>query len=226
MQEMMEPVAGRLAVGLSKIGLALKHHAWQAAAPRGITPTQGQVLALLRTHTAGLRLAAVADQLAVTPATASDAVRALIAKRLVEKRRDDIDARAIRVTLTVAGRVEAERVAGWPDFLAAAAETLSPAEQVVFLRAIIKLIRELQERGDIPVARMCTGCRYFRPYIHADAERPHHCAYVDAPFGDRSLRLDCLDFAPAGAEERDHLWATFVGAGATSIPINGEEATR
>ncbi|MER3418788.1 MAG: MarR family transcriptional regulator, partial [Chloroflexota bacterium] len=27
--------------------------------------------------------------------------------------------------------------------------------------------------------------------------RPHHCAFVDAPFGDRSIRLDCPDHAPA-----------------------------
>jgi hypothetical protein len=40
---------------------------------------------------------------------------------------------------------------------------------------------------------MCVTCRYFRPHVHSDPERPHHCAFVDAPFGDRALRLDCRD---------------------------------
>jgi hypothetical protein len=39
----------RVAVGLAKIGLALKSHAWQNAGQQGLTPTQGQVLTLLRT---------------------------------------------------------------------------------------------------------------------------------------------------------------------------------
>jgi hypothetical protein len=41
---------------------------------------------------------------------------------------------------------------------------------------------------------MCATCVFFRPDVHDDPERPHHCAFVDAPFGDRQLRLDCDDY--------------------------------
>jgi hypothetical protein len=68
----------------------------------------------------------------------------------------------------------------------------------------------LQERGAIPVAKMCVTCRYFRPNVHPDPERPHHCAFVDAPFGDRSLRLDCPDQEPAPSKERSRLWKAFL----------------
>ena len=37
----------RLAAGLSKIAMAMRHHAWAATGASGLTPTQAQVLALL-----------------------------------------------------------------------------------------------------------------------------------------------------------------------------------
>jgi len=64
------------------------------------------------------------------------------------------------------------------------------------------MIAALQEQGRIPVARMCPTCRFFRPNVHDDPERPHHCAFVDAPFGDRSVRIDCPDHEPAASSRR------------------------
>jgi hypothetical protein len=93
--------------------------------------------------------------------------------------------------------------------LLAAVDALDPAEQAVFLRALTRIIRELQERGEITVARMCASCRFFRPDVHADRARPHHCAFVDAPFGDRELRLDCADQEPLEPAEAAALWAAF-----------------
>ena len=55
------------------------------------------------------------------------------------------------------------------------------------------MIRTLQEKGRIPVARMCVSCRFFQPFRHDNPARPHHCAFVDAAFGDEELRLDCPD---------------------------------
>ena len=43
-----EPLDRRVTTGLAKIGIALKQQAWAEAGGRGLTPTQGQVLALLR----------------------------------------------------------------------------------------------------------------------------------------------------------------------------------
>ena len=139
-------------------------------------------------------------------------IRVLTEKGMVRKARAATDRRAIRVTLTEAGEREAAQAAAWPEFLADAAGALTEQEQTVFLRALVKMIRALQEHGEIPIARMCAGCRYFRPNVHADPARPHHCAFVDAPFGDRSLRLDCPDFDAATAAAREQIWKAFVGA--------------
>lgn len=190
----------RVTQGLAKIGLALKSQAWQGAEFQGLTPTQGQILVLLRTQPkTDMRLSTVARGLAITPATASDAVTTLVEKGLVQKGKAADDGRAIAITLTPKGRQEADRAASWPDFLLGAVEALSAEEQAVFLRGLIKMIQRLQERGQIPVASMCVTCQYFRPHVYKDAQRPHHCAFVDAPFGDRDLRLDCPDHVAGSA---------------------------
>ena len=208
-----DPVAQRVVTGLAKIGLATRHRAWAAAEQQRLTPTQGQILALLRVRPeVGLRLTELAAALALTAATTSVAVGALARKGLVRKVRAAADARALAITLTDAGRREANRAAGWSDFLLAAVDALTPAEQAVFLRGLIKMIRALQERGEIPVSRMCVTCHFFRPHAHADAARPHHCAFVDAPFGDRHLRLECLDHEPAPPPQARDAWEAFAGA--------------
>lgn len=160
-----------------------------------------------------MRLSELAEALAVAPATATVAVQALERKGLVEKRRSVRDGRARTIALTAEGWSEAERAAGWSDFLLAAVDALTPEEQEVFLRGLIKMIRALQERGEIPVSRMCVTCKFFRPHLHADSRRPHHCAFVNAPFGDRDLRLDCMDHQPAPEEQALRAWEAFAGTG-------------
>jgi DNA-binding MarR family transcriptional regulator len=204
-----EPLDRRVTIGLAKIGIALKQQAWAEAGGRGLTPTQGQVLALLRANPDGLRLRALAEQLGVTAATASDSVTALHRKGLVTKEATTGDGRGVVVLLTPTGIGEAAAAATWPDFLLEAVGELSAAEQATFLRALVAMIRTLQQKGRIPVARMCVSCRFFRPFKHDDPARPHHCAFVDAPFGDGELRLDCPDFQTAPADQAAQNWQAF-----------------
>lgn len=205
----------RIATGLHKIGLSLRHAAWGEHGRTGLTPTQAQLLVLLAARPEGRTLSALAAELGVTAPTASDSVSALARKGLVEKRRARGNARALAVRPSPTGRRLARELALWPDFLLAAIDELDPAERDVFQRALVKLIRSLQVQGKIPVARMCVGCRFFRPHVHADASAPHHCAFVDAPFGDGELRLDCADHDPATPEQAEAAWERFVAGSAS-----------
>lgn len=222
-------VANRVATALAKLGLAQRHHAWRAAGARDLTPTQGQALALLaRLREEEATVGGVAEGLAVSAPCASDAVATLEAKGLVAKRRAERDRRVVRLSLTRRGRREAERAALWPDFLARAVETLEPGERAALLSALVKTIRALQETGEIPVSRMCVTCVHFRPRVHDDARRPHHCAFVDAPFGDDALRVECADHREAGPGERDARWRAWAGdTGAVpSIPPRRRKEAR
>jgi DNA-binding MarR family transcriptional regulator len=181
-------------IGLSKVSLALKSQSWQDAGIHGVSPTQSQILALLQAKgSEGMRLSEVAAGLAVTPATASDAVRVLDQKGLVQKRRSTQDARAISIVLTPAGQQLAAQTSCWSDLLLGAVDELSEPEQTVFLGGLTKMIRKLQASGQIPIARMCVTCRFFQQNLYPDGDKPHHCDFVDAPFGDRDLRIECPD---------------------------------
>ncbi|MEO0406975.1 MAG: MarR family winged helix-turn-helix transcriptional regulator [Cyanobacteria bacterium P01_A01_bin.135] len=192
-----EPIAQRIITGLAKVSTALRSQAWQGAEAQGLTPTQGQVLTLLQSATGdGMRLSAIAAGLATSPATASDAVSTLVKKGLVTRERATDDRRAIAIRLTDAGLAQAQQAASWPDFLLDAVDTLPPDEQAIFFKGLTAIIRKLQEQNNIPVSKMCVTCHYFAPYAHKDGDRPHHCNLVDAPFGDRDLRLDCPEHLP------------------------------
>lgn len=190
----------RIVTGLIKLSMALKIQSWHNAGQQGLTPTQGQILAILRAQPhSGIRLSEVAQALGVKPATASDAVSVLVEKGLVEKQRATDDGRAIALTLTDLGHQEADQAAGWSDFLLAAVAELSEQEKRIWLQGLIKMIRKLQEQGQIPVAHLCVSCRYFQPHRYDDPRRPHHCAFVDAPFGEVDLRVDCPDYQGGSA---------------------------
>jgi DNA-binding MarR family transcriptional regulator len=207
------PASERIATGLSRISTAIRHKAWQQATAHGLTPTQADIVALLAARQVAMRLSLIAEQLAITPATASDAVASLVAKELVSKVRAPDDGRAVALSLTASGAALAGNVSDWSVFMRMAADTLNVSEQTLLLRLIIKMIRAMQERGDIPLNRMCVSCRHFAPHRHADAANPHHCTLVDAPMGDRHLRLDCPEHAQQlDALQQQKTWRIFNAA--------------
>jgi DNA-binding MarR family transcriptional regulator len=209
-----DPMGQRIAAALGKLSVALKHQAWQGAGSRGLSPTQGQILTLLSTSSE-LRPSDLAARLAVSLPTVSDSVRALVDKGLVAKVKDERDARASLLTLTSDGQREAGHAASWPDFLATAVEVMTVEEQEAFFSGLVKMIRTLQDRGQIPISSMCVTCTHFRPNEYPGELNPHHCALVDAPMGVRHLRLHCPEHVEADAETKRLSWERFLAAAAS-----------
>lgn len=211
--DISEPLETRVATGFEKVSTALRSQAWRGAGPDNLTPTQGRVLALLLDEDAGVRLATLAQALAVSGPTASDALGALVAKGLVDRGADPTDRRAAAFRLTDAGREAAERSAGWPDFLVDAVNTLTREEKAQLYGGLIKIIRSIQDAGAISVQRMCVSCRFFQPNVRPDdPARPHVCGLVGAPFGDGHLRLDCREHELADEDLRQDLWRRYTAA--------------
>jgi DNA-binding MarR family transcriptional regulator len=208
--ESSEPLERRIATGLHKLGLAMKQQTWLQANEEGVSPTQGQILSAVAISGA-LSGTELAQRLGVSLPTISDSVRVLVEKQLVAKKPDPRHARASLVELTVAGRAQAAKVRSWPEFLASAVSTMSEAEQSVFLSGLLKMIRTLQENGQIPTNRMCITCVHFRPNVREWA-KPHHCAFVDAPMAAHHLRIDCAEHDLAAAEQQAATWERFTTA--------------
>lgn len=151
-----------------------------------------------------MRLSWLAQQLAISPASASDSVAALVSKGLVQKARAADDGRAIALQLTTAGNEQAQRISESQTFASTAVAALSPAAQT----ALLQLIGELQRNERFPEIRACLSCRHFQPNRHADADAPHRCGLVDAPLPLplRLLRLDCPEHEVAEATLQRDNW--------------------
>ncbi|MFJ4467857.1 MarR family winged helix-turn-helix transcriptional regulator [Streptomyces sp. NPDC089424] len=191
------PPHEQLMVGLARLGQALRISSYRNAGPYRLSPLQADILTLLAGDPRPRRPGELTHTLASTAPTISDAVKTLTTKELVERQRDPADARAVFLTLTDAGRAEAERLVRLPDEFATAMDTLTPDDLAAMLRGASSMIRSLQDHKAIPVSRMCLTCDHFRPQAHPGTDRPHHCAFVDNAFGDGELRLDCPDHADA-----------------------------
>ena len=203
----MPEATQQIAHALSRLSLFWRAAGWQAAGARGLTPTQAEILA--RVAAGPERNGELARGLGVSAPTLTDAVSALAAKGLVERRPDPRDRRAARVAPTPQGAALAAALPAMPESLAPVLAALPAPDQAGLLRGLMLVIRGLQEAGAIPVQRMCLTCRHFRPYAHDDADRPHHCAFVDAAFGDSALRLACADHEEAPEEARARNAARF-----------------
>lgn len=198
----------QIAAGLDRLASFLRMAGWHEAEPRGLTRTQAACLSLLAGRGPS-RVGSLARALGVTQASASDTLSALSRKRLVERRPDPGDGRASLIHLTPAGRTLAAEVGRAPPALTQAIEALGPGERAVLHRSLSKMILSLQQAGAIEPQRLCLTCRFFRPYAHDDADKPHHCAFVDAAFGDASLRLDCADHEEAGPRRKASALSAF-----------------
>ncbi|HEY8006258.1 MAG TPA: MarR family winged helix-turn-helix transcriptional regulator [Methylocella sp.] len=194
-------------MGLARLASVMRADARRSSALLGLNPAQDEILRHLLVRPAGARVSFLAAQLGVSQPTITDSVIALERKGLVSRQADPEDARAIIVKAAPDARPH--NVMEVTSHAATALASLSDIEQIRLLRMLIKLSRNLQLQGAVPSQRLCITCKYFRPNAHQDAGAPHHCDFVDAPFGDRALRLDCAEHAAATPAETAHNWEIF-----------------
>lgn len=187
------PPYEQLLVGLARLGQALRISSYRNAGRYRLSPLQADIVTLLAGDARPHRLSELTATLASTAPTISDAVKTLTGKELVQRHRDPSDARAVTLTLTQAGHIEAQRLGRLPSEITEAMSTLAPEDLAAMLRGVSNMIRSLQDHKAIPVTRMCLTCSHFRPQAHPGTDKPHHCAFVDNAFADTELRLNCPD---------------------------------
>jgi DNA-binding MarR family transcriptional regulator len=200
----MDSADAQILFGLGRLATVLRMGQWNAAAKAGLNPAQAEILRWIASRP--MRQAEIAAHLGVSAASVSDSISALVAKGLANRQHDPADRRAQRVVPTRTGLALAANLPGGPEPLRTVLAGLPEAERAGLLRTLVRLIRGLQEARAIPSQRMCVTCRHFRPHVHDDPSRPHHCQFVNAAFGDASLRLDCGDHEEAPAEDAAARW--------------------
>jgi DNA-binding MarR family transcriptional regulator len=183
----------QLGIGLQRLSGMLQRQAWREQGELNLHPAQRALLVVLTSAPKGLRAGEVAVRLGVSAASISDTIRAAESKGWVQRTPDPDDARAWRLSLTRAGKTLVKDLQSPDRGLAAMIDALPEHDAAALLRILQLLIHEGQAQGLISGMRTCLGCEYFKPYASADADRPHICAFVGAPFGDAELRTDCAE---------------------------------
>lgn len=206
------PLERKLADALARISVAMRADYWDWFGKEGLSPTQGQILLLLKSRQAPMRLSEVANELAVTAATVSDSVATLAEKELIQKEKATDDGRALALKLALKGKKLLNLYDKELTVIQLVVARLPQSEQIALYRSLLRIIRELQVAGTIPIARMCVTCRYFRPNVHENSDQPHHCALVNSPLGDRTLRNDCPEHDAADEHLAEQNWRSFTNS--------------
>ena len=201
-------IDNRISEGLTRIAIAMRSDEWSKAEKAGLKPTQLAILEFLAGRDSA-RVKEIAAHLGVSQPTATDSIAALERKGLVAKESAPGDKRATAIRITTEGKAAFGSVSPIETAAMEAARSLSPGEQEGLLLSLVKMIQHLQEADAIPIQRMCTSCRYFRPYQHSGAAKPHHCNFVNAAFGRNELRIDCRDHETADPATRAATWDAF-----------------
>jgi DNA-binding MarR family transcriptional regulator len=189
----LEAQALKLVAGLVRVAvMAPSDTAEEPAAP--VHPVQRQVMLLLSRRDREYRLSALAAELGASVPATMAILSPLIGDGLVEMRpAPSFASHDMRVAATDQGLALIPAPANWADALIAQVDQYDPVTQEQLLRLVTTQITDLQRTGSIPINHMCLSCRFFEGYRHPGTDNPHHCWFVDAPFGYRELRLHCPD---------------------------------
>ncbi|MBK7583421.1 MAG: winged helix-turn-helix transcriptional regulator [Myxococcales bacterium] len=123
------------------------------------TVTVPQCVALQALLEGDLDVASVAERMGVTPSAATRLVDGLEGNSWVERRRDPNDRRRIEVTLTPAGKKEAERLRDLTEQATEAILSAVPAGKRAQVTESVRLLREAVEKARGAITDCCgTPC--------------------------------------------------------------------
>ena len=189
---MEAPSEKKLASALERLAQAQRVLLWQKAEPLGLSPIQALILLHLNLREPTTRRVGVlAQYFDLTPATISDAVRALVGKGLLT-RHPGRDRRTHTLELTPAGLEHVEKLKDWDRPLQEALKTLETTHKEVLYDLLLTLLARLVEDSVITVVRMCLLCRYLQ-----SQQGKYHCALLQKPLPVPELRVDCSEFSPS-----------------------------
>jgi len=183
----------RIRVALSKISIYNQVAKQPDSCPSSLIEQQILTL-LLASQLHSMFRSSLVRALDVCCPSLDEAIQQIVTKGLIHVQTTDLPSKDVLLTLEPGGALAAHRLLQWPHVLDSVLESLSPATQEELYAHLLHTLLQLQEAKQIPTSLMCLTCRHFRPRQYPEnPEKPHHCAFVDAPFGDRDLQIDCSE---------------------------------
>ncbi|MCP2520322.1 MarR family winged helix-turn-helix transcriptional regulator [SCandidatus Aminicenantes bacterium Aminicenantia_JdfR_composite] len=187
----------KIAFSLERISQIFKILIWEKAKKINLSPIQIQFLLYLNNHESlQCTVTNLAREFALTRATVSDAVKSLINKGLVLKKRSAKDGRIYTLKLSKKGEKAVNELTNW---LNPVKEQLGKFPEEVKDRVLfflMKFIASFQKIGVINTARMCIVCIYFKENAFPGSDKPHYCLLTNQPLALSDLKIDCENNRP------------------------------
>lgn len=188
-----DALAGTLAAAFDRLMRARRLQRQQIATQHRLSPLQVDLLTMVSQGSPPEpTVGALATELGVSQPTATESLRTLERKGLVERRRADDDRRRRSVHLTSVGTRLAHALEAADRQLVSALSSLDSSTQETVLHALLSVIAGLVDAGAITVARTCLTCRFHR----SDAHGAHHCTLLARDLAPGELRVDCAEHEP------------------------------
>lgn len=183
-------ISSKIVVGLERISEVFKHLLWEKAKRVGLSPIQIQLLIFVTYHEKKhCTISQLAAEFNVSKPTTSDAVKALVRKKLVCKEYSAEDGRRYTLRLTKKGEQMVEQVKDFAQPLKEQLDSLSPTALSPFFETLAQLVFNLNTQGLLDVQRCCYGCVFYK-----NIQGVHRCELMKKTLMSEEFRLDCPEY--------------------------------
>ncbi|PKA84394.1 DNA-binding MarR family transcriptional regulator [Ulvibacter sp. MAR_2010_11] len=185
-----DSVSGKIVIGLERISEAFRTLLWEHAKTIGVSPMQIQILLFIAFHKEEYcNVSYLSKEFDVTKPTISDAVKALVAKRLIEKVPSTKDSRSYSILLSEEGKAVVNATSHFANPIKNSLDNLENTNLEALYAMVSKLIYGLHKSGVISVQRTCFACTF-----HSENGEGDFCNLLNKPLLTKDIRLDCPEF--------------------------------
>lgn len=177
----------KIVAGIERLSTLFRATLWEEAKRHGLSPLQTQILLFVASHASALSsVSQLAKEFAITKATASDAVRVLIEKKLLVKRSLG-DARAFSLALTASGKRYVQESSVLTNFFDNVLSKIPAQDNAKIWGGLLLLLGHLQKTGIIPL-RICFSCEHY-----SNNNGVAYCHLLQQVLRLEDIRLDCSE---------------------------------
>ncbi len=166
---------------------------WDISKETGISPLGIQVILFLAENPAERALPSfISEELGVTRATLSEALKTLVKKGLIKEEKSKKDKRYKFLKLTERGEKVLKKIlSGYRGEISKGLKTLKLREKRELYTLLLKIISEFQDKNVIRISRMCINCANFVKNAFPDPVKKHLCKLTGKKLSDYDIKVKC-----------------------------------